>query len=74
MSAISAALRQRDDVAAEGDLAVDPLPSETLALEPAGEPIVLPDGRSARVTNHCTGTDASAHRSANHPPDVASVA
>src|SRR3954452_9976013 len=45
MSAITAALRQLDDVAAEGDLAVAPLPFEPLSLEPAGEPIVLPEGK-----------------------------
>ena len=49
MSAITAALRQLDDVAAEGDLAPDPLPTDTLELEPPGEPIVLP-GRQARST------------------------
>ena len=48
MSAITAALRQLDDVAAEGDLAPDPLPADTLALEPPGEPIVLP-GRQAHL-------------------------
>jgi hypothetical protein len=45
MSAITAALRQLDDVAAEGGLAVDPLPSEPLALEAAGESIAVPDGK-----------------------------
>jgi hypothetical protein len=45
MSAINAALRQLDDVAAEGDLAVEPLPSERLDLEPPTDPIMLPDGK-----------------------------
>jgi hypothetical protein len=45
MSAITAALAQLDDVAAEGDLAVDPLPSDPLALEPPGDPIELPGGK-----------------------------
>ena len=45
MSAITAALRQLDEVAAEGDLTSDPLPTDTLALELPGEPIVLPDGK-----------------------------
>jgi hypothetical protein len=46
MSAITAALRQLDDVAAEGDLTPDhPLPSNGLELEPPSEPIVLPDGK-----------------------------
>ena len=43
MSAITAALRQLDDVAAEGDLAAPPLPADTLELEPPGDPILLPD-------------------------------
>jgi MoxR-like ATPase len=45
MSAITNALSQIDELAREGDLAADPLPTDSLALEPAGEPIVLPDGR-----------------------------
>jgi hypothetical protein len=45
MSAITAALRQLDDVAAEGDLAPDPLHADTLALEPPSDPILLPDGK-----------------------------
>jgi hypothetical protein len=45
MSAITAALRQLDDVAAEGDLAVDPLPSERLEFEPPTDAILLPDGK-----------------------------
>jgi hypothetical protein len=45
MSAITAALRQLDDVAAEGDLAADPRPCEPLALEPLADPIRLPDGK-----------------------------
>jgi hypothetical protein len=45
MSAITAALRQLDDVAAEGDLAPDPLPSDALGLEAPSDPIVLPDGK-----------------------------
>ena len=45
MSAITAALAQLDDVAAEGDLAPDPLPSDSLELEAPSDPIVLPDGK-----------------------------
>src|SRR3954468_15168677 len=45
MSAITAALRQLDDVAAEGDLAA-PLSAEPFDLEPAAQPIVLPDGKT----------------------------
>src|SRR3954452_20640701 len=45
MSAITAALRQLDDVAAEGDLAPDPLASDALELEAPSDPIVLPDGK-----------------------------
>src|SRR3954467_9141077 len=45
MSAITAALRQLDDVAAEGDLAADPLPSDALEFEAPSDPIVLPDGK-----------------------------
>jgi MoxR-like ATPase len=45
MSAITAALRQLDDVAADGDLVPDPLPTEPLVLEPPNDPIVLPDGK-----------------------------
>src|SRR4051812_43518497 len=45
MSAITAALARLDDVAAEGDLAPDPLPSDSLVLEAPSDPIVLPDGR-----------------------------
>src|SRR5688572_6571295 len=45
MSAITTALAQLDDVAAEGDLAVNPLPSDAVALEPPGDPIHLPDGK-----------------------------
>src|SRR4051794_17164178 len=45
MSAITAALRQLDDVAAEGDLAPDPLPSDLHAFEAPSDPIVLPDGK-----------------------------
>jgi MoxR-like ATPase len=43
VSAIDLALKTIDAVAAEGDLA--PHPAAPLELEPAGEPIVLPDGR-----------------------------
>lgn len=45
MSAITAALRQLDDVAADGDLAVDPLAPAPLELEAPSDPIVLPDGK-----------------------------
>src|SRR3954454_21422200 len=45
MSAITAALRQLDDVAAESDLAPAPLPSDTIEFEPPSDPIVLPDGK-----------------------------
>jgi hypothetical protein len=45
MSAIAAALAQLDDVAAEGDLAPDPLPSDSLELQAPSDPIVLPDGK-----------------------------
>src|SRR3954453_16787531 len=50
MSALDAALRQIDDVAADGDLAATP----TVALaaidpEDAAEPIKLPDGRTIFV-------------------------
>jgi hypothetical protein len=45
MSAIDAALSQIDDVAREGDLAAEPLTGDPLELEPAGEPIELPDGK-----------------------------
>ena len=45
MSAIDAALSQIDDVAREGDLAADPVSDDPLELEPAGEPIELPDGK-----------------------------
>jgi hypothetical protein len=45
MSAITAALAQLDDVAAEGDLAAEALPSESLDLEPLADPIRLPDGK-----------------------------
>ena len=43
MSAITAALTQIDEVAADGDLAPDP--AAPLELETAGEPILLPDGK-----------------------------
>jgi hypothetical protein len=43
MSAITAALSQIDQVAAEGDLAPDS--AAPLELEAAGEPILLPDGK-----------------------------
>ena len=45
MSAITAALRQLDHVAAEGGLAPDHLPSDSLELEAPSDPIVLPDGK-----------------------------
>ena len=45
MSAITAALGQLDDVAAEGDLAPDPLPSDSLELQAPSDPILLPDGK-----------------------------
>src|SRR4051794_31117134 len=45
MSAITAALRQLDDVAAEGDLAPDPRPSESIDFEAPSDPILLPDGK-----------------------------
>ena len=45
MSAITAALAQLDDVAAEGDLAPDPLPADALGLEAPSDPILLPDGK-----------------------------
>jgi len=45
MSAITAALDQVDAVGAEGDLDAGARPGEDLELEPAGEPIVLPDGK-----------------------------
>ena len=56
MSAITAALRQLDDVAAEGDLAAAPLPADTLDLEPAGEPIELPDGKHDLPAARCTAS------------------
>jgi hypothetical protein len=43
MSAITAALAQLDDVAADGDLA--PLPSDSLELHAPSDPIILPDGK-----------------------------
>ena len=43
MSAITAALTQIDEVAADGDLVPDP--AAPLELETAGEPILLPDGK-----------------------------
>src|SRR5262245_24302989 len=45
MSAITAALRQLDDVAAEGDLAPDPRPSDSIEFEAPSDPILLPDGK-----------------------------
>src|SRR4051812_28257391 len=45
MSAITAALRQLDDVAAEGDLAPEALPADALGLEAPSDPIILPDGK-----------------------------
>jgi|tagenome__1003787_1003787.scaffolds.fasta_scaffold20503702_1 hypothetical protein len=63
MSAITAALRQLDDVAAaEGDLAPTRLlVTDGLELEPPGIPIVLPDGRRiARSTRHAAPVDGLA--------------
>src|SRR4051812_5591842 len=45
MSAITAALRQLDDVAAEGDLAPDPIRSESIEFGVPSDPILLPDGK-----------------------------
>src|SRR6478609_50077 len=45
MSAITAALRRLDDVAAEGDLTPDPLLSDSLEFEAPNDLIVLPDGK-----------------------------
>src|SRR5262245_57183831 len=46
MSALNAALRQLDDVAAAGDLAPEhALPTDTLELEAPSDPIDLPDGK-----------------------------
>jgi hypothetical protein len=63
MSAITAALQQLGDVAAEDDLAANPLPSEPLSLEAAGEPIAMPTdldrhhggGASTRHPAHRSG-------------------
>ena len=52
-------------------------PTSTVAMPSrvaVSGPMVLPQGRSARVTKRCTGTPASAQRSANQPPVAASVA
>src|SRR3954452_573688 len=45
MSALTAALSTIDEIAEQGDLTPARTPSEPLALEAAGEPIELPDGR-----------------------------
>lgn len=45
MSAITAALRQLDDVAAEGDLVPDHVASDGLEFEAPSDPILLPDGK-----------------------------
>src|SRR3954465_10504449 len=45
MSALTAALRQLNNVAAEGDLVPDPLPADALEFEAPSDPIVLPDGK-----------------------------
>src|SRR4051794_39119617 len=45
MIAITAALQQLDDIAADGDLVPNPLPSDSLELEALSGPIVLPDGK-----------------------------
>jgi hypothetical protein len=60
MSAITAAVRQLDDVAAEGDLAADPLPSEPLELEPLADP-TCPTG-SASTRRPCTASRSTGSR------------
>src|SRR5215217_7927463 len=61
MSAITAALRQLDDVAAEGDLATDPVLADALDLEAPSDPIVLPDGKRIYLpTLHGERVDALA--------------
>ena len=52
-------------------------PTSTVAMPSrvaVSGPMVLPQGRSARLTKRCTGTPASAQRSVNQPPVAASVA
>ena len=68
MSAITAALRQIDDVAAEGDLAPDPLPCRRARPRGAGDPIVLPDGKRDLPAARCTASrvDELALRAARH--------
>jgi len=45
MRALTAALSAIDEIAEQGDLAPAATPAEPLALESAGEPIELPDGK-----------------------------